>query len=1229
MRDPQTFKLRIYFPVFLFLSLLSTVQPTGATDISACTTISSPGDYVLIQNISATTTCITITTGNITLDCQEFTLTGDRGSSDTAIYLSVLTASNNTISNCNIRDFGKGIVINQGDENTLENISVYNSYLNGIELYYSSNNSLSNITVFDGHGGTAYGISLSTSDNNTLNEITTKNNTYDGIYITSSDENKIYNSTSFGNTRAGIMITSYSLSNVINNLTAYSNAKGIYLNSFATNGSFSEITEIYNNSEYDLYFKQSEGNFIKEFNFTDKSAYSDTTQNIFAYDLEPLTACGSYSWTGFSYELGANITTTGTCISIEVTNTSFDCKDFTLTGDRGGADYAIYFPTVTGGKNNISNCNLQDFGRGIYATHRSNLTITNITINNSYASGIEINTVFDSDFTNMNISDSHGAYPYGISITSSDNNTFTNIKTKNNSYDGIYSYLSDSNNFYNITSFENGGAGMYFYSYSRSSIIDNLTAYSNTRGIYVYSYSTNNSFSNINISNNSLYELYFKQSEENTIDYFNFTDETVYSDKIQNLTSYDLEPITICGSYSWTGLSYELGTNISTTGTCITLETQNISFNCKDFILKGDDGSADYGITLPASTASYINISNCNLQDFGRGINLQNNYNNRIGNISINSSTRGIYSTHADNSTFQNISINNSKDAALEINNGLNNILSDITITNTNGGLSYGLAITTNSNNNTISNVNTRNNSYDGIYVYYYSDFNKFYNITSYENGRAGMYFISYSKSSTIDNLTAYSNDNGISLSQYVSNNTFSNVKTFNNTNKNVFIIKSQDNIFYGGSFENSTNIYGADLESYPSYFNTSSPSVGNYYNDISCLANESRKYAGFLYDVCINPANYTINSSTPIYDLAPLASPDRSPAPVIPQFESPTYANGYLLESDNWTVINTSADEIIDECTLYWDSTPQSMTVIGGTYCFLNKTDITNGTHNYYVEVSTTTEGISNGTTETRELYIGEDPQQYLYPTPMDSAKLSYYPTMLFQLFDSSGSLTQCTLHLNGTEYEMNVNSTSLCSLSLNVENFSKTTYTFNISFNNNFRTLESRTFSFFPNPKQATPALSPISLVFLFSSLLLPFFFKKRRKENKKATLPAVATVLLLFVVVVTSISTYTWVTTFRNSLQIKVDNQKSGQIEPMELKQAEGNKATLALRHTSTKDSFQIISSITLDNSSCLSLNGNVIDTNFVFLLNCSVLSGKAYQVAVYTNNGIYEKSLFVQS
>ncbi len=234
------------------------------------------------------------------------------------------------------------------------------------------------------------------------------------------------------------------------------------------------------------------------------------TGDVIAYNGSNVVyQCGDIDVAGI-YSMNQSLTTTGTCLTINVSDVTLDCDNFNIDGDGGGSDYGIFADGSSGSELTnitINNCNVTDFGRGVYFDYTDNSVINNITAN-SNSRGIDLNYADSNNLTNITTNLNS---QYGIYIYRANSNNLTNITANSNTQTGIYVYSSDSNIIRNsVAQFQSGtiDRGITLSSSNLNTLI-NVTANDNYYGIYL-SGSFNNTLTNItaNSNNGGVYIVY-------------------------------------------------------------------------------------------------------------------------------------------------------------------------------------------------------------------------------------------------------------------------------------------------------------------------------------------------------------------------------------------------------------------------------------------------------------------------------------------------------------------------------------------------------------------------------------------------------------------------------------------------------------------------------------------------------------------------------------------------
>jgi parallel beta-helix repeat protein len=218
---------------------------SAATEINSCTTISSPGEYVLTTNIMdfGGAYCISIASNDVIFDGAGYTIDGrdiygTRGVQDPADFA---YRRNVTVKNLNVTDWDYGVYFLQTDGSIINSTASSNLY--GIFLYGSSNITLINNTA---NSNFYDGIILSGSSNNTIINNAASSNS-NGIHLIFSSRYNILTDNIVSSNSNGINLqdTTY---NTLTNNAIRSNSRGIYLYSFSEPSSNNTIHNNYFNN---------------------------------------------------------------------------------------------------------------------------------------------------------------------------------------------------------------------------------------------------------------------------------------------------------------------------------------------------------------------------------------------------------------------------------------------------------------------------------------------------------------------------------------------------------------------------------------------------------------------------------------------------------------------------------------------------------------------------------------------------------------------------------------------------------------------------------------------------------------------------------------------------------------------------------------------------------------------------------------------------------------------
>jgi parallel beta-helix repeat protein len=212
-----------FLKIAVTISLLVVLYTNGAaasTPINSCTTISSPGEYILNQSIinSSFPSCINITSSNVVFDGGGYTIDGILGGYGVYVFESTSILANVTVKNIIVTDWDYGIYfynITKGwiiDTETKSNErGIYLNSSNNTQLIgnNASSNECHDYQCID------YGIYLSLSSNNALIGNYASNNGR-GLQLDSSNNNILSNNNA-SNNEDGIILFSSSNNKLISN----------------------------------------------------------------------------------------------------------------------------------------------------------------------------------------------------------------------------------------------------------------------------------------------------------------------------------------------------------------------------------------------------------------------------------------------------------------------------------------------------------------------------------------------------------------------------------------------------------------------------------------------------------------------------------------------------------------------------------------------------------------------------------------------------------------------------------------------------------------------------------------------------------------------------------------------------------------------------------------------------------------------------------------------------
>jgi Right handed beta helix region len=150
-------------------------RANAQTAVSACGSLSAPGNYFLTGNLSATGDCLVIAADNVAIDMKGKTITGN--GTGAGITDAASTHDFAIIANGKIRNFNTGIDLEQSGKSIISNIDSSKNTGDGIFIFFCCN-TLNAVTT-NGNGGV--GIEMDSEDSS-LSNIQANGNAGGGIF---------------------------------------------------------------------------------------------------------------------------------------------------------------------------------------------------------------------------------------------------------------------------------------------------------------------------------------------------------------------------------------------------------------------------------------------------------------------------------------------------------------------------------------------------------------------------------------------------------------------------------------------------------------------------------------------------------------------------------------------------------------------------------------------------------------------------------------------------------------------------------------------------------------------------------------------------------------------------------------------------------------------------------------------------------------------------------------
>ncbi len=904
-----------------------TLEIPGPAD---CTTIGNSGTldvegqtYTLTENISSQGTCLTVSAANVTVDCNGYWITFSTGGAigTRGVYTNQF---NTTVKNCRILDgnwtnadpWRAGVFFTIGaDYGLIQNVSTNVSNCHGIDINGGSGirvvnstgrtkeyhgiiiwTDTSNITIINSTGisNTSAGIGIYGNNNSIYNS--TGQSTYDGygFYIDSASNNLISGCNASSNLNHGIYLRNSTNNTLISNNATSSSSGGIVINSYSSNN-----TLIGNNATSNT----GSGIYILAFSNNNTLLRNNATTNS-------VSGQAIYIYNSSYMNLTENKATSTSSSGIYIEESS---DNNTLTSNNGTSYAADNFGIVLGTSSNnilINNTGMNvNNGIGIYVAGSSNNnTLINNTGISSIGQGIYLFSNYNNTFINQRASGNLGIFMVNvnwttfrdcidISGTTFDVNLFSTPLSKNNTFINC-SYDSET-----VGGTDNELIRKWYYQAyvndsSGSAVSDaNVSAY-NATGVLQSTAQTNASgwiarqevteYVN-NAGTRSYYNNYSifanKSGYTNDSNIFNFTITQNKVDDWFTLTGSgpaDCTTIGNSGSLDTDNGVYTLTSNITSSGTCLTVAAANVTIDCNGYWINYSTGG---GATTFGITTNQFNttIKNCNIVDGAWG--------------DADTDRDGIYLDGSSNSNLINNSINVNNSPAIYLNNYAN---SNFLINNTIKSGYTGIFLYQHSSYNTLidNNVTT---PITALYLYGNSSYNNISNNSFSSSGDGeGIYLASESVSNIFINNNASSNT-GWAIRVYDSEkNLFYNPIAITHTasgwSRAVYLSGANHTIF-----KDCKNINGvdADIYVYENSLSTNNTFINCSYDSSKEVVNGANNYLirKWYYLAYVNYSNETLatNANVTAYNSTGQL-----------QFTAQTNASGHISRQEIIEYINT-----------------------------------------------------------------------------------------------------------------------------------------------------------------------------------------------------------------------------------------------------------------------------------------------------------------------------------
>ena len=816
----------------------------GATQISNCSVIDTPGVYHLTQDIvgSGADVCIKISASNVTLDGRGYKINGT-GRIAIQIYNGSIRLSNVTIRNVSIEGWGKGIELKNAD-----NCSVYNVGITKISYYavylYGSGNVLYGINAVD--GGTVY-IGSNYDANNIV-----KNSVFVNTRVLSYSKNTVFSNVTIKNFAGTYYAMEIRGSNTTIKNCSITNNSGSGISLAAENSTIESCNISYNGGDG---VKIGDSNKIINSTISYNKGYgiilsgSKNTlkgNRIFKNKYNFYAAC--YYYGGFSDPIikCRNDVDTSNSVDGKPIYYLIGVENYSVPRDAGVV-YCISCNNVT-----IKDVYLRNNYYGLVLINTTNSIINNVTAaENAY--GLFVDYSFNNTIKNSNFSfnDENGIlfggerkYTGNFFDYASRGNVIDSVVVEGNGKNGIRFTFQGDNIIRNAAVLWNSRKGVYSgidIEGSENVTVEDSYICGNPYGIWIgrhhrfyFIESFNITIRHSRICNSSYYGIYFDHSYNNSV----YGNEIIYNkrgvytqseNKIYNNTINfsNVHGIEISGSMNNVSYNKLYGNGLGFYFYNLPMNPKSLYNIMQNNVVDGDiyyhlfneKGIVLRNIVLEsadrvsnAGKITIVNSTNVVLEDITvantteqysdsydeAGIYLYETNASKIINVTLFSNDIGIYLYRSYNNIVSNSHIYSNKKFGIYAEKSKNISIIYSNISSSGSGIWFKY-----SDNNTVAENSMSNNR--ACISLYYSNKNRISN-NFMESSDYGAY-LTYSNNNTLINNRINSSKSGIYIVSSNYNTLIGNVLAFNTYG--IYLSNSKENVIANSTLEfNSYGIY-------------------------------------------------------------------------------------------------------------------------------------------------------------------------------------------------------------------------------------------------------------------------------------------------------------------------------------------------------------------------------------------------------------------------------------